>query len=152
MHLPQLRRLRIQMKAKKKKCDGPCGEFQFIWKNHEGKRYCKSCWSALSVRPRIKPTSVQKRVPSRSPKRAKEEQEYSIRRKEFLSKNCMCQAHIPGVCRGQATDVHHKAGRVGDLLLNILYWLAACRACHEWIEMHPKEAKEMGFSLTRLDK
>lgn len=139
------------MQRKKKLCSA-CDKLTYIFGNREGKRYCKSCWSALSVRPRIKPTSVQKRIPSRSPKRAKEEQEYSRRRKEFLSQHPMCQAHIPGVCTGQATDVHHKAGRVGDLLLNILYWLAACRACHTYIELHPKEAKEMGFSLTRLDK
>lgn len=140
------------MKSQKKKCDGPCGEFRFIWKNDGGKKYCKSCWSAHSVRPRIKPTSVQKRIPARSPKRAKEEQEYSSRRKEFLSKNCMCQAHIPGVCTGQASDVHHMAGRVGNLLLDITHWLAVCRACHTYIENNPAAAKEMGFSLTRLDK
>jgi len=64
----------------------------------------------------------------------------------------MCQAHIPGICTGHATDVHHKAGRVGDLLLDVTYWLAACRACHDWIERHPKEAKVIGFSLTRIDK
>jgi len=41
---------------------------------------------------------------------------------------------------------------VGNLLLDITHWLAVCRACHNWIENSPREAKEMGFSVTRLDK
>lgn len=140
------------MQQKKKLCNGPCNSLQYIWKNTAGKRYCKSCWSAHSARPRIKPTSVQKRIPARSPKRAKEEREYSAERIKFLNKHTMCEANMPGICTGTATDVHHKAGRIGDLLLNTLYWLALCRACHNWIETHPAAAKEMDFSLTRLNK
>jgi hypothetical protein len=44
------------------------------------------------------------------------------------------------------------AGRVGELYLDETHWLALCRACHFYVEMHPKEAKEMGFSINRLNK
>jgi hypothetical protein len=129
-------------------CDG-CGELRPIWKNKEGKRYCKQCWSAHSVTTKIKPT--QKRISPRSPKRSKQEAEYSKLRKEFLTKHPMCQAHLPQVCTQVSTDVHHMKGRIGDLLLDQAHWLSVCRGCHYWIEMRPQEAKELGFSINRLN-
>jgi hypothetical protein len=136
------------MKIIKKICDG-CGELRPIWKNKEGKRYCKQCWSAHSVTTKIKPT--QKRISPRSPKRSKQEAEYSKLRKEFLTKHPMCQAHLPQVCTQVSTDVHHMKGRIGDLLLDQAHWLSVCRGCHYWIEMRPQEAKELGFSINRLN-
>lgn len=137
------------MKAIKKLCDG-CGELCLIWKNKEGKRYCKRCWSAHSATKKIKPT--QKRISPRSPKRVKADAEYSARRKVFLTKNPMCHAHLPGICTQYATDVHHKAGRTGSLYLDETHWVALCRACHSYVEAHPKEAREMGLSELRLNK
>jgi hypothetical protein len=136
------------MKIIKKICDG-CGELRPIWKNKEGKRYCKQCWSAHSVTTKVKPT--QKRISPRSPKRSKQEAEYSKLRKEFLTKHPMCQAHLPQVCTQVSTDVHHMKGRIGDLLLDQAHWLSVCRGCHYWIEMRPQEAKELGFSINRLN-
>lgn len=63
----------------------------------------------------------------------------------------MCQAHITGICTHHSTDVHHKAGRAGELYLNEEFWLAVCRACHMWIETHPKEAREKGFSVSKIN-
>lgn len=138
------------MLAKKKQCDGPCGELQFIWKNHEGKRYCKNCWSAHSGNAKQIPTvRQQKPIPSRSPKRSKEERIYSGLRIIFLSENPVCHCHLP-FCTTQATDVHHKEGRIGALLLDTTKWLPVCRACHNWIELNPTEAKQLGFSNSRL--
>jgi len=31
-------------------------------------------------------------------------------------------------------------------------WLAVCRNCHRWIEENPVEAKELGFSRSRLNE
>jgi hypothetical protein len=139
------------MKIKKKPCDR-CGELNIIWKNDGGKRFCKQCWSAHSAKSKPKPTAVQKRLPQRSPKRIIQESIYSEKRKIYLSKHSMCKAHLPGICTQMATDVHHMAGRVGELYLDETHWIALCRACHMWIEEHPKEAKEMGFSINRLNK
>lgn len=138
------------IKPKEKLCDGGCGEPKIIWKNEGGKRYCKSCWSAHSSKTSIKPTVKQKRIRPRSPKRILQEAEYSAKRKVFLKKNPMCQMHLPGICTQHATEIHHMAGRIGDLLLDEQYWKAGCRACHSYVELHPIEAKELGLSINRL--
>jgi len=136
------------MTVKKKPCDGTCnGEFRVIWKNSNGKRYCKSCWNAHSG---IKPTLKQKKaIRARSPKRVLLDAEYSVKRKAFLEKNPMCKMRIPSICTQYATDVHHMNGRIGDLYLDETYWLPGCRTCHSWVELHPKEAREMGLSGTK---
>lgn len=138
------------LKNKKKPCDGGCGENQYIWKNHEGKRYCKQCWSAYSsvLKKEQIPTVRQCPIPSRSPKRTKEEKIYQGKRIIFLSEHPVCEMHLP-FCTIQSTDVHHMEGRIGELLLDVTKWKAACRACHNWVETHPKEAIELGFSLKR---
>lgn len=137
------------MKISLKKCS-KCLLSKPIWKNHEGKRYCKQCWGAHSGKPKPIPSVRQKKLPSRSSKRIKQDQIYSKKRKEFLAKYPMCQAHLPQVCTQVATDIHHMKGRVGDLYLNETYWLPLCRGCHYWVEMRPEEAKALGFSLPRL--
>jgi hypothetical protein len=137
------------MKIIKKMCDG-CGELRLIWKNKEGKRYCKQCWSAHSVTTKVKPT--QKRISPRSPKRIKQDLLYSQKRKVYLSSNPMCKAHLPTICTQTATDIHHMAGRIGELYLDETYWVALCRACHSYVEAHPKEARDMGLSVLRLNK
>ena len=75
---------------------------------------------------------------------------YSLVRAEYLAERGTCEAKIPGVCTGRATDVHHRAGRVGDLLTDKSNFLAVCRECHNEIEMRPEWAKEKGFSRSRL--
>jgi hypothetical protein len=76
--------------------------------------------------------------------------EYSKKRIAFLALHHNCQAKLVG-CTSNATDVHHKIGRIAESFLNIRTWLAVCRSCHKWIEENPKEAKELGFSNSRLN-
>ncbi len=140
----------MTIKAKTKLCDG-CGEPKFIWKNQGGKRYCKQCWSALSVTTKPKPTAKQKRIPPRSLKRSKEEAIYSIKRGLYLEKHPMCEAHIPNICSGKATEVHHKRGRTGDDLTNEEFFLAVCHFCHVYIENNRLFAMEQGFSIKRIN-
>lgn len=135
----------------KKKCSG-CQKERDIWKNHEGGRYCKPCWlrrqaeNTKSVK--SKPRSL---PPNRSRKRQRQDTEYSKVRRSFLSRNPVCKARVPGVCTTRSTDVHHKQGRTGTLLLDEEHFLSTCRSCHNWIEAHPEEAKDLGFSTTRND-
>lgn len=147
------------MKAKKKMCDGECGELKFIWKNEGGRRYCKYCWSKQTMTV-VKTKGVAKRplttnkprkpIAHRSPKRAKQEREYLKERTAFLLSSQQCQAKLPNICTRKATEVHHKKGRIGYLLTYVPFWLPVCRSCHEWIENNPNEAKELGFSMNRL--
>jgi hypothetical protein len=125
---------------KLKKCAG-CSQLKHIWKSHKKDKYCKECWYTIEKPKSISPVSAKRRV---------EMDEYSKRRLAFLALHQACQAKLVG-CTGPSTDVHHKAGRVGDNYLNMNTWLAVCRDCHTYIETHPEEAKELGLSESRLN-
>lgn len=73
---------------------------------------------------------------------------YSQERKKYLSNNPMCHAKIYN-CTNHATEVHHKKGR-GKYHLDTSTWLPVCRNCHDWIENNPEDAKELGYSETRI--
>ena len=127
-------------------CSG-CNRSKKIWKNvledGERKRYCKECWSC-QTKHSYKPTT-QKPLAPRSQKRAKQEKEYSAKRKIFLSEHPLCQANISGLCTSQSTDIHHIKGRSGELLLEVSEWMSACRSCHDWIHLNPKIARDKGL-------
>lgn len=83
--------------------------------------------------------------------------EYKKIRFKYLSKpeNRFCKARIPGICMGTRVqgielDIHHKKGKIGDLLIDTRHFLPVCRACHEFIETNPEIAKDLGFSEDRL--
>jgi len=125
-----------------------CEKESPIWKNHEGSRYCKSCWSChkskenKSQKPKSAPSSS--RIAQKSEKQKAIDKAYTLMRKEYLTKHPMCEINLPGICKGQACDIHHTAYR-GIQTLAQATWLAACRECHEWCHAHPKEARELGY-------
>jgi 5-methylcytosine-specific restriction endonuclease McrA len=82
---------------------------------------------------------------TRSPKRAKQEREYSTLRREFLKTNPAC-----GICGVPATEVHHRRGRVGVLLTADQHFMALCHACHTYVTEHPAEAYLRGWSERRV--
>ena len=127
------------IQAKLKKCAG-CEQMKHIWKSHGKEKYCQQCWYSIEKPKSISPVSAKRRV---------EMDEYSKKRVAFLTLHTNCQAKLVG-CMGKASDVHHKAGRVGDNYLKISTWLAVCRTCHTWIENNPEEAKELGHSESRF--
>lgn len=81
----------------------------------------------------------------------------TVRRKFLLNpNNKYCKARIPGICLGTRVqgielDIHHKRGKIGDLLVDTRYFLPVCRACHNFLHDNPKIAKELGFSEDRLN-
>lgn len=93
-----------------------------------------------------------KSIRPRSKKRATQERDYNNKRDSFLEENNVCEAQIEGRCSYEATQVHHKKGRIGELLTDTRYFMAVCPACHQWIEEHPTEAKQKGWSISRLAK
>lgn len=80
-----------------------------------------------------------------SDKRQIENKVYSQLRKEFL-KDKICP-----ITEQQATEVHHKKGRVGKLFLDTKYWLAVSHEGHIKIENNPEWAIQQGYSLKRLN-
>jgi hypothetical protein len=73
---------------------------------------------------------------------------YRILRKGYLLNNPLCHAALPG-CTNRSTDIHHKKGR-GKYHNDVSTWLSVCRKCHNWIELNPIEAQELGFSISRI--
>ena len=132
--------------VKLKECYG-CRKPSVIWKNHEGFRYCKNCWScqkAIDTDNIIqKPTDY--KIPQVSSKRKKKDAEYLKLRTKFLSDHSMCELNYP-CCSSGASDVHHTyAGSNRDAFYLVQStWKAACRACHKHLHEHPAEARILG--------
>jgi hypothetical protein len=124
-----------------------CGLEGPIWKNHEGDKYCKSCWSChkskdtKSQKPKTSPSSS--KLKQKSDKQKAIDKAYTLMRKEYLNKHPMCEIKLPG-CTGHATDIHHTEYR-GINTLAQATWLASCRDCHSWVHLNPKEARELGY-------
>jgi hypothetical protein len=137
------------LKTKLKDCAG-CKLPRVIWKRVNNIPYCRPCY--VKAFPVIKePVAGIRPIRSRSPKRASQEAKYNKNRLKYLEKNELCLARLLG-CTYYTTDIHHKQGREGDLLLDESKWLPVCRNCHDTIEMNPLMAKEHDLSLSRLAK
>jgi hypothetical protein len=114
-----------------------------------GGGYCKY---HQYLRPNNRSTPPKRKpIRNKSYRLARELQVYSHNRAVFLKDNPLCKAHINENCTRIATDIHHKGGRGRNLLVEST-WIGVCRNCHDWIEMHPKEAKELNLSQSRLNK
>lgn len=83
-----------------------------------------------------------------SKKRVVENRKYSGLRKQFLEGK-ICEAQLNG-CTGQATQVHHAAGRIGSRLVDVKKFVAVCASCHRQIEDSPEKANKLGLSKSRL--
>ena len=84
----------------------------------------------------------------RSPRMVRLMAGYLRQRETFLLANPEC-----GVCRvNRATQIHHRKGRLGALLVDERFWLAVCYPCHGILEANPAWAREQGYSLDRLGK
>lgn len=84
--------------------------------------------------------------PEKKPKKKKQKKkEYSQAREVYLRANPICK-----MCETEfATEVHHSAGRIQDLLLDERYWFPLCLECHRYVHDHPKWAYENGYMLER---
>jgi len=124
-----------------------CGKEGPIWKNYEGSKYCKDCWSChkskdnKSQKLKLAPSSS--KLKQKSDKQKAIDKAYTLMRKEYLTKHPMCEIKLPG-CTGLATDIHHKEYR-GINTLAQATWIAACRTCHDWCHANPAEARELGY-------
>lgn len=90
-----------------------------------------------------------KPIPRISAKHQARLAEYSIGVRKFKRDKPMCE--FPG-CTAATDDCHHPFGRIGKRLLDFSVCIALCRLHHIWVETHPKAAKEMKLSGSRLNK
>ena len=86
-------------------------------------------------------------IPKVSEKRKIENLKYSVLRIEFLGKK---ENQVCPITKQPTTDIHHKRGRVGNLFLDIRYWIALSREGHKFVEENPEWSKKNGYSLNRL--
>ena len=131
---------------KLKICDG-CQKETVIWKNHEGFKYCKYCWScqkAINSDSSQKPTDY--KIPQVSSKRKKKDQEYLKLRERFLTENPLCMVKWSN-CTHYASDVHHIRGGEERSVYYLIQseWAATCRTCHSEIHNSPAKARTMGW-------
>jgi hypothetical protein len=82
-----------------------------------------------------------------SKRRESQMREYNSLRHDFLARVPNCER-----CGNKANQVHHRKGRTGQLLTAEEYFMAVCADCHSFIELHPQQAKDAGWSLSRLAK
>lgn len=112
-----------------------------------------TCNAAIRKAERMKAPEPSAPIAKVSEKQGKLLKHYAkIRQKFLLNKWC---AYHGKPCL--PTDIHHAMGRVGfaddqeiPLLVDVRYFVPVCREAHRWIEEHPKEAKEQGYSESRL--
>lgn len=98
------------------------------------------------------PDRVIPQIRSRTSKRKQEERIYAQRRKIFLLNHPWCAVAKALRERARpATQVHHKRGRIGRLLLDERHWLPVSMWGHEWINSHPAQARTLGL-LCELGK
>lgn len=71
--------------------------------------------------------------------------------KKFREENPVCQINSPD-CTGGTECVHHSKGRVGKLLLDVKFWMAACFRCNNWIEGEDGWAREHSFKISKFKK
>ncbi len=138
------------MKIKPKTCAWHECKKEFVPRYRSTERHCSiECFYKHQNSKPQKQRSKSKIKPI-SDKRAEQLKVYSEKRKEFLKKveNKFC-AVFPHLL---ATEVHHKKGKIGELLNDTRYWLAVSRVGHIKIEEQPKWAYEKGFSLLRNSK
>jgi hypothetical protein len=107
-------------------------------------RYCK-----LHKVESIKPASTIKKVSDKTADILKKK--YNPIARQFIKSHPKCQAKLMN-CEGVSSCIHHKAGRIGELLIDTKLFLAVCFSCHRFIEDNPEEAKKKGFSISRLTK
>lgn len=80
-----------------------------------------------------------------SKKRTQQTKEYNKKRAEYLHNTPLCERCGPQF----ATEVHHKAGRNGERLIDSRYFMAVCRSCHEYIHNNPNESYKKGWLLRK---
>ena len=105
----------------------------------------KAPWLAMKtgLKPHGKARKKQpKRVRPVSKARAKQLSLYRKLRAGYLYLNPTCSC-----CDAPATEIHHKAGRAGKLLLDSTYWLSICRPCHLLIDQSRTESYNRGLLL-----
>lgn len=110
--------------------------------------YCSSCnrQARKEAQELMKEAKVKKPIKAVADKRAKQLQQYSKLKAQYIAIHQICE--VVG-CNAQAVDIHHQRSRTNENLLDTNYWMAICRQHHIYYTEHSKEAIEKGYSYER---
>jgi hypothetical protein len=103
----------------------------------------------------LKKTAIKKKaykIKKASKKLASNQRIYEVLRRDYLMDHEECECGRPECKKGPSVEIHHAAGKIGALLTEVSNFRAVSRECHDWAEAHPKEAKLIGLSVSRLNK
>ena len=89
-----------------------------------------------------------KRVNPRSEKMTEAMEAYKPLRDLFLMRHRECQVRARG-CTRWTQDLHHRKGRLGELLLDEAWFAACCRSCHSYVHEHGEWARKNGWLVPR---
>lgn len=140
------------IKTKYRKCSNPsCNSPVFA------RSLCKYHANLKKLREGDLKALKRTKIKAKNKKTRDRDVEYKKARIEFLETKDHCEVGLDGCLvpypvydSSDVLTVHHKRGRIGDLLIDKQYFLACCEWCHRYIEDHPSLAKTMGWSLNRL--
>lgn len=115
------------------------------------KKQPKACWTRVKS-PSFKRQAQQLRpelsaaggIKSRSGSEAVRMAVYNAIVPLFLAAHPMCDGCSEG-CKLRASQIHHRRGRSGLLLLDVRYWSGVCGPCHYWIGNNMEQARTLGL-------
>lgn len=84
-----------------------------------------------------------------SKQRAKKLRQYEQFKAEYLAEHPVCE--FPA-CDSTNVTLHHRKGRIGDLLTDKNHFCALCPEHHRFVEENPNTAKWLNLSVSRLSK
>jgi len=127
-----------------------CGSNK-IWKSRtkEHGYLCKVCYLKTKSGEVITTPKRNTKIKVVSDKQAKRLATYRVVRDSYMAVHPVCE--YPH-CREPSKDLHHGAGRCGELLTSVTYFKALCRLHHRLVEAFPSKAQDLGLSFKRLNK
>jgi hypothetical protein len=70
---------------------------------------------------------------------------YRKEARRYLTQHPQC-----GICKQPSSTIHHRQGRIGELLLDKSKWLSLCLPCHQRVTEDSAWAIKNGYSESRL--
>ena len=105
------------------------------------------CTELMNPCPKPEPREKKARRPIRqvSRKQAQRIRKYKDVKYKYLEEKPYCECG----CGRRSSQIHHKKGRLGDLLIDTRFFMAVSNFCHRRIEDNPSLAYARGWSLSR---
>lgn len=128
---------------KSKKCKR-CGDMFTPHRNIQ--TYCSIKCEVEQARKRKlkKEENKQKNINPFSEKRNKQLKLYRQVRDVYMKEKTICEVNE---CARKSEDLHHKNGRIGEMLYNTAYFMAVCRSCHQKIHNNPSWARNNNYLI-----